>query len=99
MYVVDFNSDRIVIFKLDNAFDLSSGVTELGSIDTSSIDAQTFSSEFNSDGTKLYTIGYGNLLMTNVGDDIDEFSVSPAYALVPTLSSSSLQQITQQELA
>ena len=89
MYVVDFNSDRIVIFKLDNAFDLSSGVTELGSIDTSSIDAQTFSSEFNSDGTKFYTIGYGNVIDDDVGDDIDEFSVSPAYALVPTLSSSS----------
>ena len=44
MYVVDFNSDRIVVFKLDNAFDLSSGDTELGSIDTSSIDPKTFSS-------------------------------------------------------
>ena len=88
MYVVDFNSDRIVVFKLDNAFDLSSGVTELGSIDTSSIDPQTFSSEFNSDGSKFYTIGYGNTVRDSLGDDIIEFSVSPAYDLFPTLSSS-----------
>ena len=88
MYVVDFNSDRIVVFKLDNAFDLSSGVTELGSINTNSYDPQTFSSEFNSDGSKFYTIGYGNTVKDSLGDDIDEFSVSPAYDLFPTLSSS-----------
>ena len=87
MYVVD-RLDRIVVFKLDNAFDLSSGVTELGSINTNSYDPQTFSSEFNSDGSKLFTIGYGNSINDNQGDDIDEFSVSPAYDLFPTLSSS-----------
>ncbi len=87
MYVVD-RLDRIVVFKLDNAFDLSSGVTELGSINTNSYDPQTFSSEFNSDGSKLYTIGYGNSINDSQGDDIDEFSVSPAYDIVPTLSSS-----------
>ena len=87
MYVVD-RLDRIVVFKLDNAFDLSSGVTEIGSINTNSYDPQTFSSEFNSNGSKLYTIGYGNSINDNQGDDIDEFSVSPAYDLFPTLSSS-----------
>ena len=87
MYVVD-RLDRIVVFKLDNAFDLSSGVTELGSINTNSYDPQTFSSEFNADGSKLYTLGYGNSINDNQGDDIDEFSVSPAYDIIPTLSSS-----------
>ena len=87
MYVVD-RLDRVVVFKLDNAFDLSSGVTELGSIDTNSFDPQTFSSEFNSDGSKFYTIGYGSSVGDNQGDDIIEFSVSPAYDIIPTLSSS-----------
>ena len=56
------------------------------SINTNSYDPQTFSSEFNSDGSKFYIIGYGSKIGDNLGDDIDEFSVSPAYDLFPTLS-------------
>ena len=84
MYVVSGTGDHIAAFDLDSAFDLSGTVTHRGNFSVNSEDDQPFTMEFNSNGTKLFMLGYTD-------DKIHEYSLSVAFEIintVPTLSSS-----------
>ena len=84
MYVVSGTNDHIAAFDLDSAFDLSGTVTHRGNFSVNSEDDQPFTMEFNSNGTKLFMLGYTD-------DKIHEYSLSVAFEIintVPTLSSS-----------
>ena len=84
MYVVSGTNDHIAAFDLDSAFDLSGTVTHRGNFSVNSEDDQPFTMEFNSNGTKLFMLGYTD-------DKIHEYSLSVAFEIIntiPTLSSS-----------
>ena len=84
MYVVSGTGDHIAAFDLDSAFDLSGTVTHRGNFSVNSEDDQPFTMEFNSNGTKLFMLGYTD-------DKIHEYSLTTAFEIintVPTLSSS-----------
>ena len=84
MYVVSGTNDHIAAFDLDSAFDLSGTVTHRGNLSVNSEDDQPFTMEFNSNGTKLFMLGYTD-------DKIHEYSLSVAFEIIntiPTLSSS-----------
>ena len=85
MYVTDATNDKIHVYSLSSAFDLSS-VSFLGSLSIADKEAVATGMSFNADGTKMFVVG-------SDGDDVNEYTLSAAYTLLdstaPTLSSSS----------
>ncbi|MDC0453198.1 Ig-like domain-containing protein, partial [Alphaproteobacteria bacterium] len=84
MYVTDATNDKIHVYSLTSAFNLSS-VSFLGSLSIADKEAVATGMSFNADGTKMFIVG-------SDGDDVNEYSLSAAYTLLdstaPTLSSS-----------
>ena len=81
LYVIGANGDEINGYDLSSAYDLSSTITTTtGSpFDISNEDDNPTDLFFNNDGTKLYVVG-------NTGNDINQYSLSPAYDLTDAIA-------------
>ena len=78
--MVDINDDKIVEYSVENAYDITSGtITENASYLTSSYESAPTDVAFNSDGTKMFTVGNG-------GDEINEWSLSTGFDLTSTIT-------------
>jgi 6-phosphogluconolactonase (cycloisomerase 2 family) len=81
LYIIGNQNDEIDGYDLSSAYDLSSTITTTtGS--PFSINAEDDNPSdvfFNNDGTKLYVIG-------NTGNDINQYSLSPAYDLTDAIT-------------
>ena len=84
MFVVGDADDDINEYTLSTSFDVSTA-SFVDSFDVSSQEATPHGLAFNTDGTKMFVMGYD-------GDDVNEYTLSTGFDVintVPTLSSSS----------
>ena len=72
MFVVGDNGNDINEYTLSVGFDLTSTVTHVGSFDISSQETNPQGIAFNTTGTKMFIVG-------NVGNDINEYTLSCAF--------------------
>ena len=80
LFMVDNNADKIVEYSVENAYDVTSGtITENTSYSTASYESVPTDVAFNSNGTKMFTIGTG-------GDEINEWSLSVGFDLTSTIT-------------
>ena len=80
LFMVDINDDKIVEYSVENAYDITSGtITENASYLTTSYESAPTDVAFNSDGTKMFTVGNG-------GDEINEWSLSTGFDLTSTIT-------------
>tara|TARA_B100001758_G_C18411916_1_gene616407 strand:+ start:360 stop:2120 length:1761 start_codon:yes stop_codon:yes gene_type:complete len=80
LFMVDTNDDKIVEYSVQNAYDITSGtITENASYSTASYESSPKDVAFNSDGTKMFTVGNG-------GDEINEWSLSVGFDLTSTIT-------------
>ena len=80
LFMVDINDDKIVEYSVENAYDVTSGtITENASYLTTSYESAPTDVAFNSDGTKMFTVGNG-------GDEINEWSLSTGFDLTSTIT-------------
>ena len=80
LFMVDSGDDKIVEYSVENAYDITSGtITENASYLTSSYESAPTDVAFNSDGTKMFTVGNG-------GDEINEWSLSTGFDLTSTIT-------------
>ena len=80
LFMVDLGDDKIVEYSVENAYDVTSGtITQNASYLTSSYESQPADVAFNSDGTKMFTVGMG-------GDEINEWSLSVGFDLTSTIT-------------
>lgn len=81
LYIIGSNGDEINGYDLSVAYDLSSTITTTtGSpFNISAEDNNPTDIYFNNDGTKLYVLG-------NTGNDINQYSLSPAYDLTDAIA-------------
>ena len=59
MYSVDNASDAVYQYSMSTAWDVSTASYDNVSYDVSSLDALPYDIKFNSDGTKMYSVGFG----------------------------------------
>ena len=74
MYMVGYASDNVNQYTLSTGFDLSTASYDSVSFSVSSQDAVPFAIAFNTDGTKMYIVGYMN-------DTIYQYSLSTGFDL------------------
>lgn len=74
MYVVGVSSDTVYQYSLSPAFDLSTASYDSVSFSVSSQESNPAGLAFNSDGTKMYIIGYNS-------DAVHQYSLSSAFDL------------------
>ena len=80
LFMVDSGDDKIVEYSVENAYDITSGtITENASYLTSSYESAPTDVAFDSDGTKMFTVGNG-------GDEINEWSLSTGFDLTSTIT-------------
>ena len=80
LFMVNIGTDRIVEYSVENAYDITSGtITENTSYATTSYESSPTDVAFNSDGTKMFTVGNG-------GDEINEWSLSVGFDLTSTIT-------------
>ena len=80
LFMVDLGDDKIVEYSVENAYDVTSGtITENASYLTTSYESSPTDVAFNSDGTKMFTVG-------NAGDEINEWSLSTGFDLTSTIT-------------
>ena len=80
LFMVDTGDDKIVEYSVENAYDVTSGtITENASYLTTSYESAPTDVAFNSDGTKMFTVGNG-------GDEINEWSLSTGFDLTSTIN-------------
>ena len=80
LFMVDISDDKIVEYSVENAYDVTSGtITENASYLTTSYESSPTDVAFNSDGTKMFTVGNG-------GDEINEWSLSTGFDLTSTIT-------------
>ena len=72
MFVVGDNGNDINEYTLSVGFDLTSTVTHVGSFDISSQETNPQGIAFNTTGTKMFIVG-------NIGNDINEYTLSCAF--------------------
>ena len=71
MYVTGFTNNNVSEYTLSTPFDVSSA-NFVDAFDVSTQETQPQEMAFNNDGTKMYILG-------SVGDDINEYDLSPAF--------------------
>jgi len=87
LFMVDINDDKIVEYSVQNAYDITSGtITENASYLTTSYESAPTDVAFNSDGTKMFTVGNG-------GDEINEWSLSVGFDLTSTITHVNAQSL------
>jgi len=87
LFMVDVNDDKIVEYSVQNAYDITSGtITENASYLTTSYESGPTDVAFNSDGTKMFTVGNG-------GDEINEWSLSVGFDLTSTITHVNAQSL------
>ena len=74
MYIVGNANDRLYQYSLSTAYDLSTASYDSISFSVSSQDTGPSDMIFNSDGTKMYVVGF-------INDNIYQYSLTTAYAL------------------
>lgn len=81
MYIIGSNGDEINGYDLSSAYDLTSTITTTTNspFDISGEEDNPTDLFFNSDGTKLFVLG-------NTGNDINQYSLSPAYDLTDAIA-------------
>ena len=81
LYIIGANGDEINGYDLSSAYDLTSTITTTtGSpFNISAEDSSPSDIYFNNDGTKLYVLGSN-------GDDLNQYSLSPAYDLTDAIA-------------
>ena len=80
LFMVDLGDDKIVEYSVENAYDVTSGtITQNTSYLTTSYESAPTDVAFNSDGTKMFTVGNG-------GDEINEWSLSVGFDLTSTIT-------------
>ncbi|MFY0631141.1 MAG: beta-propeller fold lactonase family protein [Flavobacteriaceae bacterium] len=81
LYIIGSNGDEINGYDLSSAYDLSSTITTTAGspFNISSEDDNPSDIYFNNDGTKLYVLG-------NTGNDLNQYSLSPAYDLTDAIA-------------
>lgn len=73
LFIIGTQEDEINVYTFANAYDLSLTPTNIATpIDVSAYDSEPTDIFFNTDGTTLFILG-------NNGNDISQFSLSPAY--------------------
>ena len=83
MFVVGNIGDDVNEYTLTTGFDVSTA-SFVDSFDVSSQETNPFGLAFNTDGTKMFVVGY-------TGDDVNEYTLTTGFELIntaPTLSSS-----------
>jgi len=85
MYVMGGNNDRILTYPLSTAFDLSTISALSGLFTVSSQETGPTSLAFNTDGTKMYILGYGSA-------NIHQYTLSTAFQV--TASSVSYDNVS-----
>ena len=78
MFTVGTNNDKVYEYTLSSAFDLSSTVTYIDSLNVQSQDSYPTEIKFNHDGTKMYIAGNGQ--------DINEYTLSTAFDISSTVT-------------
>ncbi|MDT7831990.1 beta-propeller fold lactonase family protein [Flavobacteriaceae bacterium S356] len=81
LYIIGNQNDEIDGYDLSAAYDLTSTITTTTGSPWSIATEDTNPSDlfFNNDGTKLYVMG-------NTGDDINQYSLSPAYDMTDAIA-------------
>ena len=74
MYMVGTSGDSVYQYSLSTAFDLSTASYDSVSFSVASQEASPTSVVFNSDGTKMYIVGYGS-------DTVHQYTLSTAFDL------------------
>jgi DNA-binding beta-propeller fold protein YncE len=75
MFIAEFSTkDLILEYTLSTGFDLFSTVNFVGSYDAGDQEDQIIDVKFNSDGTKMFVVGWR-------GDDVNEYTLSTGFDL------------------
>jgi len=90
MYMAGNSSDTVYQYSLSTAFDLSTASYGSVSFSVASQDATPFTVAFNSDGTKVYILGFSN-------DSVFQYSLSTAFDLSTTSYDSVSFSVTSQD--
>ena len=89
MFVVGWNGDNVHEYTLSTGFDVSTA-SYVDGFSVASQDTQPFDVVFNSDGTKMFIMGYAN-------DTVYEYNLSTAFDVSTASYSSNSFSVTSQE--